>query len=68
MRSAQAKKRLDGTPTERNLGWALASAILAAMTAQARQTTLRWRATQVSSTSPPSRFHQFSAEKISTSL
>ena len=33
-----------------------------------RHTTLRCRSMQVSSTSPPSRFHQFSLEKISTSL
>ncbi len=32
------------------------------------QTQLRWRSMQVSSTSPPSRCHQFLAEKISTSL
>jgi hypothetical protein len=32
------------------------------------QTALRWREMQMSSTSLPSRFHQFSLEKISTSL
>jgi hypothetical protein len=34
----------------------------------AAQTQRRWRSMQVSSTSPPSRCHQFAAEKISTSL
>jgi len=33
-----------------------------------RHTALRCRAMQVSSTSPPGRFHQSSLEKISTSL
>lgn len=34
----------------------------------ALQTTVRWRSIQVSSTSAPSRCHQFVALKISTSL
>ncbi|HSI60235.1 MAG TPA: hypothetical protein VLA16_21940, partial [Ideonella sp.] len=41
---------------------------LAGEAASGRQTALRCRSMQVSRTSPPSRFHQFCAEKISTSL